>query len=145
MLTDLVLAIADLPADSPELPVDSPEPPIPPDPYPPAPIVKTDIPYQILMSPSGGRFGIKLRYALPVVTLVCSVRFNRTGSHFAFAARRSLYVFATDDGSLAQTIALPPFTQADNEPVRSLCFSPDGRSRAPCDANGFRAEDRDPL
>jgi WD40 repeat protein len=128
MVTDLVLAICDLPADSAELPVDSAEPPIPPDQCPPAPSVKTDICYEILVRPSSVGFEIKVRYALPVVPVVCSVRFNHTGSHFALAARRSLYLFATRDGSLVLTLALPPFTQPDNEPVRSICFSPDGQS-----------------
>jgi WD40 repeat protein len=56
---------------------------------------------------------------------VCSVRFDGTGSRFAFTARRSLYVFATHDGSPVHRIELPPFVRPDEEQARSLCFSPD--------------------
>jgi hypothetical protein len=59
---------------------------------------------------------------------VFSVTLNGTGSHFAFTACRSLYVFATKDGSPVDAIELPLFAQTDELPSRSLCFSPEART-----------------
>jgi WD40 repeat protein len=96
--------------------------------YPPAPSVKTYIKHSISIDPCRVRFTIRLRYALPVGPAVFSVRFNGTGSHFAFTACRSLYVFATKDGSPVHAIELPLFAQTDELPARSLCFSPETRT-----------------
>jgi WD40 repeat protein len=71
--------------------------------------------------------GVRLRYALSIESVLCTVRFNGDGSRFAFTDGKNVFVIGTVDGTLVGTCAILRNAQQDEAPARAISFSPDGR------------------
>jgi hypothetical protein len=104
---------------------DLPRPPASSAPSTLATLALRDIPWRT--EAVAAKCGIKLRYALDLNTVLCTVRFNHTGSHFAFTDGKVVFLVATADGSLVGTLDVPRAHIPDEPPPRCIRFSPTGR------------------
>ena len=68
---------------------------------------------------------VKLRYALDTSNVICSVQFDSTGSRFAFADGRTLFLINTADGSLLASFDIPHTLSQTEVHTRALIFTPD--------------------
>jgi WD40 repeat protein len=71
--------------------------------------------------------GVRLRYALSLESVLCTVRFNRDGSLFAFTDGKNVFIIGTADGSLVGTCEISRSSGVEDTPARAIAFSPDGR------------------
>jgi WD40 repeat protein len=71
--------------------------------------------------------GIRLRYALSLESVLCTVRFNRDGSLFAFTDGKNVFIIGTADGSLVGSCEVPRSAGPEDAPARAIAFSPDGK------------------
>lgn len=70
---------------------------------------------------------IKLRYALNAEAIICSIQFDETGTYFAFADGRTLFVINSLDGSLTSTFEIPRTSGQGEMYTRAIAFSPDSQ------------------
>jgi WD40 repeat protein len=70
---------------------------------------------------------VRLKYALDLDSVLCTVRFNGNGSLFAFTDGKIVFIMCTHDGSLVGTVTIPRNPASEDAPPRAICFSPDGR------------------
>ena len=79
--------------------------------------------------PEGGAYNkqnVKLRYALNMDSVLCTIRFNGDGSLFAFADGKNVFIMNSADGSLIGACQIP--RTGHTEPhTRAIVFSPDSR------------------
>jgi WD40 repeat protein len=104
---------------------DYPRPPMGHSPPSLATLSLCDIPWRV--EAAAPKTGARLRYALDLGSVLCTVRFNHTGSHFAFTDGKVVFLMCSADGSLVGTVEIPRSPHQEDPPPRSICFSPNGR------------------
>jgi WD40 repeat protein len=70
---------------------------------------------------------IKLRYALHMEAILCTIRFNRDGSLFTFTDGTTVFLISSADGSLVGNCELPRSRNAIDAHPRAIAFSPDSK------------------
>ena len=91
----------------------------------------TDIAWDVdSMSGAFNKQNVKLRYALNMGSVLCTVRFSHDGSMFAFTDGTSAFIVRSADGTCIGKVKIPASTnQKAKEPehLRAVVFSPDSR------------------
>jgi WD40 repeat protein len=78
--------------------------------------------------PNKSNCTVRLRYALNVDSVLCTIRFNSDGSLFSFTDGKVVYLINQADGSTAGTCPIPRQEGQQGELLsRALCFSPDSK------------------
>lgn len=91
-----------------------------------SPLALTNINWDVL-SDSGkyNKQNVKLRYALNMDSVLCTIKFNGDGSLFAFADGKTVFIMNAVDGSLVGACEVP--RTGSQQEARALIFSPDSR------------------
>ena len=84
-----------------------------------------DISWNILPKTSE-KYGIKLRFALNISTIVTSIKFDPTGDKIAFVDSQMLQVIDSQTGNIIFSSDIPHLTGFCDVHTRVLCFSPNG-------------------
>jgi hypothetical protein len=107
-----------------------------PTPFPPSGPLRSDlkylahaeIPWRVTSTDSFyDRGHVRLRYALRLDAILCTIRFNGDGSLFSFTNGATVFLILTADGSLIGTCDLPKARNSADGHTRAICFSPDSR------------------
>lgn len=70
---------------------------------------------------------IKLRKAINIGSIICSIQFTYDGTKFAFADGCFAYILDSETIEIISTIQLPPLKDPNNRSKRVLSFSPNGK------------------
>jgi WD40 repeat protein len=91
-------------------------------------LAHAEIPWRVISTDSFyDRSRVRLRYALRMDAILCTVHFNADGSLFSFTNGSTVFLILTADGSLIGTCDLPEPRIPTDGHARAICFSPDSR------------------
>jgi WD40 repeat protein len=73
------------------------------------------------------RSHVRLRYALRMESILCTIHFNHDGSIFSFTDGLAVFFIMANDGSLVGSCPLPKSRAPTDSHARAICFSRDSR------------------
>jgi WD40 repeat protein len=78
--------------------------------------------------PNKTKSNVRLRYSLPVDSVLCTIKFNGDGTFFSFTDGKNVYLVNQADGTIVGTCPIPrPPGQQSELLSRAICFSPDSK------------------